>query len=62
MRKLFFIPTGKINARIAETVIPGGHIVIDKFTYQQLTRRPAGKQIRQRLVNEEKQERILIYG
>lgn len=51
-----------MNARISDTVIPGEHINIDGITFEQLTRRPAGKILKRKLVNEEKQERILIYG
>ena len=62
MKKLYFYPASKMNARIAETIIPGEHIVIDDITFEQLTRRPNGKILRRKLVNEAKQERIVIYG
>jgi len=62
MKKLFFILATRMNARIADTVISGGHISLEGFTYLQLTRRPIGKNLKRSLVNEETQERILIYG
>lgn len=62
MQKLYFYPATKLNARISETVISGYHIVIDGITYEQTSRRPAGKSLKRSLVNEAKQERILIYG
>lgn len=62
MIKLYFIPATKINARISETVLTGYHIKIDGFTFEQVSKRPFGKTLRRSLVNEAKQERILIYG
>lgn len=62
MQKLYFYPATKLNARISETVISGYHIVIDGITYEQTTKRPFGKSLKRSLVNEAKQERILIYG
>jgi glycogen synthase len=62
MQKLYFIPSTKINARIADTVINGYHIKVDGITFEQTSRRPFGKTLRRALINEAKQERILIYG
>jgi len=62
MQKLYFIPSTKINARIADTVLNGYHIIVDGITFEQTSRRPFGKTLRRALINEEKQERILIYG
>lgn len=62
MTKLYFYPATKINARISETIINGGHIVLDGITYEQTSKRPFGKSLKRSLVNEAKQERILIYG
>ena len=62
MQKLYFIPSTKINARIADTVLNGYHIKVDGITFEQTSRRPFGKTLRRSLINETKQERILIYG
>lgn len=62
MQKLYFIPSTKINARIADTVLNGYHIKVDGITFEQTSRRPFGKTLKRSLLNEEKQERILIYG
>ena len=62
MIKSYFIAPTKINARISETVLTGYHIKIDGLTYEQTSKRPVGKSLKQSLVNEAKQERILIYG
>ena len=62
MQKLYFISPTKLNARILETVLSGYHIKVDGFTYEQTSKRPFGKTLRRSLINEAKQERILIYG
>lgn len=62
MIKSYFIPYSKINSRISETILPGYHIVIDGITYEQTSKRPFGKSLKRSLINEEKQERFLIYA
>ena len=62
MQKLYFIAPTKINARISESVIPGYHVTIGGITFEQVSKRPFGKTLKRALVNEAKQERILIYG
>ena len=62
MNKLYFIAPTKVNARISETVLTGFHITVNGLTFEQVSKRPFGKSLKQSLVNEAKQERILIYG
>jgi hypothetical protein len=62
MQKLYFIKGTKINARISETVLNGHHIKLDGIVYEQTSKRPFGKSLKRSLINEQKQERILIYG
>lgn len=62
MNKLMFVPATKINAVISETVIPGSHITINGYTYEQVSRAPRGRRITRKLINEDKQERIVIYS
>ena len=62
MKKLYFILGSKINAATADTVIPGSHISLNGYVYQQVSRAPRGKRIERRLLNEDKQERITIYS
>ena len=62
MQKLYFISPSKVNARVAETVLTGYHITVEGLVYEQTTKRPIGKSLQRSLVNEAKQERILIYG
>ena len=62
MTKSYFIPYSKINSRTSETILSGYHIVIDGITYEQTSKRPFGKSLKRSLINEEKQERFLIYA
>lgn len=62
MTKLHYILQSKVNARIAETVMEGTHIRVEDYVYVQTSKRPFGKTLRRSLINEAKQERILIYG
>ena len=62
MNKLFFVPSTKINARIADTVITGQHIAIDGLTYQMVSRRPLGRRVLRKLLNESTNTKITIYA
>ena len=62
MQKLYFILGSKINARISDTVLPGYHIRFEGMVYEQTSKRPFGKTLKRSLINEAKQERVLIYG
>ena len=45
MIEKYFLPRLKINAKTSELVIPGEHINMDGYTYEQLSRRPKGRTI-----------------
>jgi hypothetical protein len=62
MNQLHFINSTRINSRISESVIPGYHISVDGITYEQTSKRPFGKILKRSLINESKQEQILIYA
>lgn len=62
MQKLYFIALRRTNAMIADTILSGYHIKLDGYTYEQVSRPPRGRTIRRRLINENTQERILIYA
>lgn len=62
MNKLFFVPSTKINARIAETVITGQHITIEGLTYQMVSRRPQGRRVLRKLQNLNTNTQITIYA
>jgi hypothetical protein len=58
----YYVPTTKINAKIADIVETGFNIVIDNYNYERLSRKPKGRTIKRRLFNTTTQERIVIYG
>ena len=62
MNKLFFVPSTKINARIAETVITGQHINIAGLTYQMVSKRPQGRRVLRKLQNLNTNTQITIYS
>lgn len=58
----YYVPSAKINAKIADIVQTGFNIVIDNYNYERLSRKPKGRSIKRRLFNTTTQERIVIYG
>lgn len=62
MNKLFFVPSTKINARIADTVIPGNHITVEGLTYQMVSKRPQGRRVLRKLQNLNTNTQITIYA
>ena len=61
MEELYFIPSLKINARVSELAIQGNHIEIEGITYQRLSRKPRGRSVSRKLLNESTNTRIIIY-
>jgi len=62
MIEKYFISRLKINAKTSELVIPGEHITLNNYTYEQLSRKPKGRSIFRKLLNEQNQERFVIYA
>ena len=61
MNEFFYFPAIKINAKIAEIVDEGHHLMINDYRYERLLRRPKGRSILRRLFNETQDTRIIIY-
>lgn len=61
MQELYFFPSVKMNAKIADSVIDGSHIEIEERKYDMLTKKPRGRSIERTLVNEDLQTRLTIY-
>tara|TARA_Y100001972_G_C7543259_1_gene273267 strand:+ start:44 stop:232 length:189 start_codon:yes stop_codon:yes gene_type:complete len=61
MTELYYFPAVKMNARINELVDDGHHIEIGKYRYERLFRKPKGRSIDRRLLNENSGTRIIIY-
>lgn len=62
MIKEYYIAQSRMNARIADTVLPGVHINMDGISYERITKAPAGRRAVQRLINEDTNTRITIYA
>jgi hypothetical protein len=62
MIEKYFLSRLKINAKTSELVIPGEHINIDGYTYEQLSRKPKGRTIFRKLINKTNTERFTIYA
>ena len=52
MEELYYVPSMKVNSKVADLVIEGNHIEINGITYQRLSRKPRGRSV----------NRILIYS
>ena len=62
MNKLFFVPSTKINAKIADTIITGQHITVEGLTYQMVSKRPQGRRVLRKLQNLNTNTQITIYS
>jgi hypothetical protein len=62
MEKLMFVPSTKVNAKISDTVITGQHITLEGLTYQMVSRRPIGRRVLRRLLNQSTNTRVVIYS
>jgi hypothetical protein len=61
MNELYYFPTVKVNAKIAETVIEGNYMEMEGYRYELLSRKPRGRSIARRLINESTNTRMIIY-
>ena len=57
-----FVPSTKVNAKISDTVITGQHITLEGLTYQMVSRRPIGRRVLRRLLNQSTNTRVVIYS
>ena len=62
MIELYYVPSTKINAKVADLVMTGYNIQIDNYNYERLSRKPKGRTIKRKLQNGNTKERILIYA
>ncbi len=61
IQEKYYVPSSKINAKISDTVLEGMHIEIDGLTFQQLSKKPRGRSIQRKLLNEKSHTRLVIY-
>jgi len=62
MEKLYFLPTYKLNHSTIDTVIPGSHIRVGDYYYEQLSRRPRNRRVKQSLLSMDEKTQILIFN
>jgi hypothetical protein len=62
MEELYYVPSLRVNFKIADLVVEGNHIEIGGITYQRLSGKPRGRSIRGKLKSMETDTRILIYS
>lgn len=62
MSELYYFPKVRVNAKIAEIINPGHHIMIDDYVYENLVRKPKGRSIVRRLRSMDEQTSITIYA
>ena len=60
--ELYYIPSVKINAKVADLVIPGNHIRVDGYQYERLMRKPRGRSIKRNLRSMDENTYIKIYS
>ena len=61
MKKLYYISPMRANAMIEETMT-GNTVIVDGYTYAELSRAPRGKRIVRKLSKEDGSEQIRIYS
>jgi len=62
MIETYYLSALKINSKTSELVIPGNHITIENYKYEQLSRKPKGRSILKKLLNESTKQRFIIYA
>ena len=62
MEELFYVPSLKVNSKIADLVIEGNHIEINGIIFQRLSRKPRGRSLKRKLQSLNSNTRILIYS
>lgn len=62
MTEEYYFPKVRVNAKIAELIIPGMHIRIDDYIYEKLIRKPKGRSIVRKLLSLDEKTKITIYS
>ena len=62
MQKSLYCKKSRVPSSVSHILVDGDYIRIGRNIYQRITSRPINRKVIQRLINEEKQERIVIYG
>ena len=62
MNELYYIAESKMNTRIAATIMEGEPIRVDGIVYERLWKRPSYRNEKQRLINTNQTERIILFN
>lgn len=62
MVKSMFVSNQKITSRISEDIVPGYHITVEGHRYELISKRPLGRRVLRNLINEQKQEKFVLYA
>ncbi len=62
MNELYYIAESRMNSRIASTLVDGFPITVEGIVYERLFKRPSYRNQKQRLVNADQTERIILFN
>ena len=60
--ELYYILKSKLNFKLLQSVVEGGSIKLGGYTYIQLSSKPRGRSIKQRLVGQDSGDTLIIYN
>jgi len=60
--ELYYILKSKLNFKLLQSVVEGGSIKLRGYTYIQLSSKPRGRSIKQRLVGQDSGDTFIIYN
>ena len=60
--ELYYILKSKLNFKLLQTVVDGGSIRLGGYNYIQLSSKPRGRSIKQRLVGQDSGDTFIIYN
>jgi len=58
----YFILKSKLNFKLQQTVVDGGGIRLGGYNYIQLSSKPRGRSIKQKLLGQDSGDRFVIYN
>lgn len=62
MEEQYFMSPLKMSAAVEETVMPGKHITVDGYLYEQLDRKPKGRRRLRKLISLHENLKLIIYS
>ena len=62
MEELYYMPSLKVNSKVADIVVEGNHIEIDGIYYKRLSRKPRGRSLKAKLQSIKNMTTIVLYN